>query len=271
MLTPKRSKPLLVDSHCHLDFPDFAEDFADVLARAAANDVRQMVTIGTYLSRSESYINLARQYPQISCTIGVHPHQAGIEGLQSDQDLDPWLHQPGVIGIGETGLDYFYDHSPRDVQQRSFRHHLNAAITHDLPVIVHTRDAEDDTKAIMDDAFAKGKLTGLLHCFSGSAALAAWGLSRGLYISFSGIVTFKKSTALQDIAKTIPLDRILVETDAPYLAPMPHRGKRNEPGFVRHTAEFLADLRGEDFTIFAHATTENFYRLFPRAAQRLAA
>lgn len=262
---------MLVDSHCHLDFPDFTEDFADVLARAAANDVRQMVTIGTYLSRSQNYINLALEYPQICCTIGVHPHQAGAEGLQSDDAMDQWLGQPGVIGIGETGLDYFYDYSPRDAQQRSFRHHLNAAINHDLPVVVHTRDAEEDTKSIMDEAFDKGNLTGLLHCFSGSAELAAWGLSRGLYISFSGIVTFKKSTELQDIARTIPLDRILVETDAPYLAPMPHRGKRNEPGYVRHTAEFLAKLRGEDFAAFCAATTDNFYRLFPRARQRLAA
>jgi TatD DNase family protein len=257
--------PLLVDSHCHLDFPDFANDFADIMARARDNQVGHMVTIGTYLSRSDIYVDLARRYENVSCTIGVHPHQAGIEGITDQTALDPWLGQPGVIGIGETGLDYFYDHSPREIQQQSFKNHLLAAIHHQLPIVVHTRDAEADTMALMDEARQHGHLTGLLHCFSGSRDLAEWALDRGLYLSFSGIVTFRKSTELQAIARDAPLGRILVETDAPYLAPMPHRGKRNEPGFVRHTAEFLAQLRGEDFLVFARATTDNFKTLFPRA------
>ena len=255
----------LVDSHCHLDFPDFAEEREAVIARARASGVRTMVTICTHVSRFAAVAAIAESDPDIWCSVGVHPHEAGSEpDIGTDALVDLSRH-PKVVGIGECGLDYHYDHSPRERQADVFRVHAAAACAADLPLIVHTRDADEDTAAILREQSRAGRLKGVLHCFTSGADLARAALDLGFYVSLSGIVTFRNSTALQSLAKELPLDRILVETDAPFLAPVPKRGKRNEPAFVAHTASFVADLRGIALPTLAAATTENFHRLFARA------
>jgi TatD DNase family protein len=253
---------MLVDSHCHLEFPDFKPDHAEMLARARAAGVGHMLTICTRVRRFDEIRTIAGANDDVSCSLGTHPHHSAEEGDVTTDELIRFADDPKVVGIGETGLDYFYDSSPRDVQQRQFRAHLQACKATGLPVIVHTRDAEEDTLRLLQEAEGTN---GVLHCFSSSRAMAERALEMGLYISFSGIVTFKKSVELQEVAKMVPLDRMLVETDAPYLAPTPMRGKRNEPAFVAHTARFVAALRGMDEAELAHATTDNFFRLFPRA------
>jgi TatD DNase family protein len=236
---------MLIDSHCHLDYYTEAER-PDVLARAAAAGVGAMVTIGTSLAQSQRLPVMAEMQPNLWCTVGVHPK---------------------VIGIGESGLDYFYDRSPRDVQQAGFRAHIRAARLADVPLAIHARDADHDIAAILqDERDSGGDFQFLLHCFSSSRMLAETAVAIGGYVSFSGILTFPKSNELREIARDIPPDRLLVETDAPYLAPVPFRGKRNEPAFVIHTARALAGVRGVEPEALADCTTENFRRLFRKAA-----
>ncbi len=255
---------MLVDSHCHLDFPDYAGDVEGVVARARAAGVVTCLSIGTELARFPGVRAVAEKFPDVWCSVGVHPHEAAKEPLIGPAPLLAEAAHPKVAGIGETGLDYFYEHSPRAAQGANFRCHIAAGRQAKLPVIVHTRDADDDTIAILSDEMGKGAFTGLIHCFTGSQKLADAALALGLYISVSGIATFKNSGALRDVIKTVPLDRLLVETDAPFLAPMPHRGKTNEPAFVVHTARMLAELKEVSEGELAAATTENFFRLFTK-------
>ena len=255
---------MLVDSHCHLDFPDFAGKVDDVLARARAAGVGVCVSIGTELARFPGVKAVAEAHDNVWCSVGVHPHESEKERLDDAAVLIAEAAHPKVVGIGETGLDYYYEHSPREPQRANFRSHIAAARQTGLPVIVHTRDADDDTIEILRDEMGKGAFTGLIHCFTGTQRLADAALDLGLYISVSGIATFKNSAALRDVIKTAPLDRLLVETDAPYLAPVPHRGKTNEPSFVVHTANMLAELKGVTPDALAAATTDNFFRLFSK-------
>lgn len=258
---------MLVDSHCHLDFPDYAGQVDDVLARARAAGVGVCVSIGTELKRFPGVKAVAEAHADVWCSVGVHPHESEKELLDDEAALVAEAAHPKVVGIGETGLDYYYEHSPRQPQQANFRSHIAAARRTGLPVIVHTRDAEDDTIAILREEMTKGPFTGLIHCFTGTQKLADAALELGLYISVSGIATFKNSAALRDVIQNVPLDRLLVETDAPYLAPVPYRGKTNEPAFVVHTAALLADLKGISEEALAAATTENFFRLFSKVAR----
>ena len=258
---------MLVDSHCHLDFPGLAEQRAQVIERANAAGVLVMQTIGTRLSTFEQVLAIAEADPGIFCSVGVHPHEAEKEGVGDPAPLLALAAHPKVVGIGETGLDYFYKHSAPEAQARSFRAHIAAARESGLPLIVHARDADVDAIRIMADAHRAGAYPGVIHCFTASHELAEHAVALGHYISFSGILTFKNARDIQETAKALPLDRILVETDAPYLAPMPNRGKRNEPAFVAHTAAFLAKLRGETPERIADVTTENFLRLFTKVTR----
>ena len=262
---------MLVDSHCHLDFPDFAPDRADLLARARNAGVGVMVTICTRLSKFAEVRAIAESDPTLWCSVGVHPHEAEKEGVGDPAPLLAAAAHPKVVGIGETGLDYFYKHSAPEAQVRSFRAHIAAARESRLPLIVHARDADVDAIRIMADEHRAGAYPGVIHCFTASRELADHAVALGHYISFSGILTFKNARDIQETAKALPLDRILVETDAPYLAPMPNRGKRNEPAFVAHTAAFLAKLRGETPERIADVTTENFFRLFRKVTPPVAA
>ncbi|MEW5729282.1 MAG: TatD family hydrolase [Pseudomonadota bacterium] len=255
---------MLVDSHCHLDFPDFGDDLDAVVQRARDAGVGLMLTINTHVTRFERVLAVAERFPDVYCTIGIHPHEAGSEpAADLERLLDAACH-PKVVGFGETGLDYFYDKSPRDRQRESFRVHIEAARRAGLPVVVHTRDADEDTAAILAEEMGKGAFTGLVHCFSSGPELAEKAVGLGMYISISGIVTFKKAEALQETVKGIPLDRLLVETDCPYLAPIPYRGKRNEPAYVAHTAAKVAELKGVPAEELARATTTNFLDLFKK-------
>lgn len=266
---------MLVDSHCHLDFPDFAPERDAVVQRARDAGVGLMLSICTHVSKFGQVLDVAQSYPDVYCTLGIHPHQAAEEFALCDVEklIELTRANPKVVGIGETGLDYFYDKSPRDIQQEAFRRHIRVCLETDLPIIVHTRDADEDTIRILREE-GQGRLRGLLHCFSSGRQLAEEALELGFYISLSGIVTFKKSDDLRAIAADVPLDRILVETDAPYLAPVPMRGKRNEPAFVAHTARHVAEVKGVAEAELARVTTANFQRLFtkvPAAALSLAA
>jgi TatD DNase family protein len=258
---------MLVDSHCHLDFPDFGDEVDDIVARAREAGVGTMVTISTHLSRFEGVHAVAERFDDVWCTVGVHPHHAGEEGQDTPERLIELAANPRVVGIGESGLDYFYDRSPRDRQQASFRAHIAAARETGLPLVVHARDADDDTADILADEMGKGAFTGVMHCFSSGRGLAEAALDLGMYVSFSGILTFKNAEDLREIARDVPDDRILVETDAPFLAPVPNRGKRNEPAFVVHTAETLANVRDTGIADLQAQTTDNFFRLFSRAAR----
>jgi TatD DNase family protein len=258
---------MLVDSHCHLDFPEFAQELPDVLARARDADVGVCVTIGTSLAGSARVCEVAAQFPDVYCSVGIHPHEAEKEPIADAGPLLELARHPKVIGIGETGLDYYYEHSPRAAQMTNFRAHISAARQLGLPLIVHTRDADDDTIAILEEEMAAAPFTGLIHCFTGTRRLAEASLALGFCISASGIATFKKSEELRAVLRDVPLDRLLVETDSPYLAPVPHRGKRNEPAFVAHTAAAMAALKGISPAELAQATTDNFFRLFTRASR----
>lgn len=258
---------LLVDSHCHLDFPDFAAELPDVVARAKTAGVGVCVSIGTRLARTGEVVAVAERFAGVYATIGSHPHEAQAEPLDGPDALVAAARAPKIVGIGETGLDYFYEHSPRARQIANFRAHIAAARALGLPLVVHTRDAEDDTIDILGEEMGKGAFTGLIHCFTGTQRLADAALGLGFCISASGIATFKKSEALRSVLARVPIDRLLVETDAPYLAPAPHRGRRNEPAFVVHTAALLAELKGISVDTLATATTDNFFRLFTRAAR----
>lgn len=256
---------MLVDSHCHLEYDTFEEEGSAVVERARAAGVGTCVTIGTKLSTFPKTLAVAERYDDVWCTVGIHPHDAANEPLTDPGALIEACNHPKVIGIGETGLDYYYDHSPRAEQATNFLVHIDAAQETGLPLVIHTRDAEDDTIAILDEKLKRAPFTGVLHCFSGSAKLAEAGLRQGLYLSASGILTFKTAEPLREIFRAAPLDRILVETDSPYLAPIPHRGKRNEPSFVVQTAKLLAELKGLTLEELATVTTDNFFRLFGKA------
>lgn len=256
---------MLVDSHCHLDFPDFEEDRDALVARARAAGVGLMVTISTKFSQADKIIALSEQYEDVLCSVGTHPHEAGAETTVSGDVIAAKATHAKVIGIGETGLDYFYEHSEKEKQKQSFIAHIEASRLTQLPLIVHARDADIDTAQILENEMAIGTYPGLIHCFTAGPELARRALDIGFYISISGIATFKNAQNLRDVIKTIPLDRLLVETDAPYLAPMPHRGKRNEPSFVSHTAARLAELFDISAEDFAAQTTQNFFRLFTKA------
>ena len=258
---------MLVDSHCHLDFPDFASERADVIARAKENGVGAMVTISTRVRRFDEIRAIAETYPEVWCSVGTHPHNAGEEdGIPADELVALSAH-PRCVAIGEAGLDYFYDKAPREAQARGFRTHIDAARRTGLPLVIHARDADADIAAILVDETEKGPFPFLLHCFSSGAELARTGVRLGGYVSFSGILTFRRSEEIRAIARDVPRERLLVETDAPYLAPMPHRGKRNEPAYVRHTAEVLAETIGVSLDEVARITTDNFYRLFSKAVR----
>lgn len=256
---------MLVDSHCHLDY--FPDELDAVMARAAAAGVATLVTIGTTMEQSVQVRTLAEAYPNLWCTVGVHPMSAAKAPVPSPEDLVALAAHPKVIGIGESGLDYFYDSAPADVQRDSFRAHIRAARMAKLPICIHARDADTDIAAILrEERDTGGPFDFLLHCFSSGRGLAEAAIEMGGYLSFSGILTFPKSSENRDIARDVPADRLLVETDAPYLAPVPFRGKRNEPAHVVHTARVLADVRGLDPAALATLTTANFRRLFRRAA-----
>jgi TatD DNase family protein len=257
---------MLIDSHCHLDYFTPPE-LPQVLARAAAAGVGEMVTIGTTVEQSARLPGLVESHANLWCTAGVHPHHAAEAPIPTPEALAAMAEHPKVIGIGESGLDYFYDRAPRDVQQANFRAHIRGARLAGLPLAIHARDADDHIAEILqDERDTGGDFAFLLHCFSSSRRLAEAGLALGGFISFSGIVTFPKSSELRDIARDIPTDRLLVETDAPYLAPVPMRGRRNEPAYVAHTARILADVRGMTPAALADLTTGNFRRLFRKAA-----
>lgn len=256
---------MLVDSHCHLDFPDFDGELDGVMARAADAGIGHMVTICTRLSRFDAVLAIAEKFDNVFCTVGVHPHNAGDEPEVTPERLIELAEHPKVVGFGETGLDFHYDNSPRDVQERFFRAHIGAARETGLPVVVHTRDADADMTRILEDEHEKGAFPGLIHCFSSGPELAEKVLEIGFYLSFSGIVTFKKAKEIRAVAATAPLPRILVETDAPYLAPAPNRGKRNEPAYTALTAACVAGLRDMEAADFGRATTDNFFRLFTKA------
>ncbi|MCB1548157.1 MAG: TatD family hydrolase [Hyphomicrobiaceae bacterium] len=259
---------MLVDHHCHLDFPELAADRAGVLARARAAGVGLMVTISTAI-RNAAPREIAEAHEEVYCSVGTHPHRAHEELDVTLGELVALTAHPKVVAVGEAGLDYFYKKSPPEAQEAGFRLHIAAARESGLPLVIHTRDADADTARILEEEMAIGAFKAVLHCFTGGEPLARRGVELGCYVSFSGVVTFKKSEALRAIAAAVPLDRLLVETDAPFLAPEPMRGKRNEPAFVAHTARRLAAVRGMDAAAFAEATTENFFRLFskvPRSA-----
>jgi len=256
---------MLIDSHCHLDFPELAGDEAGVLARARTVGVGGMLTIGTRLDQFERVRAIAERHDNVWCSVGVHPHEAKEEGQRTPDRLVEATRHSKVIGIGETGLDFYYEHSPRAEQAESFRAHIAAARQTGLPLIVHTRDADAATSEILESEFAMGAFPGLIHCFSSGAEVARRALALGFYISISGIVTFKAAESLRAIVRDIPLDRLLVETDSPYLAPVPKRGKTNEPAFVAHTAAKVAELKGIGIATLEAATTDNFFRLFGKA------
>jgi len=256
---------MLVDSHCHLDYPELSGDLDGVLARAKTAGVGHMLSICTQVSKFAPILALAEKHANISCTVGIHPHEAATEPAVDAAKLLEYAKHPKVVGFGETGLDFYYDHSPRDQQERNFRDHIAAARESGLPVIVHTRDADDKTAEVMADEMKKGAYTGVIHCFSSGQNLADQVLEMGFYISLSGIVTFKKADELRAVAKTVPLDRILVETDSPYLAPVPYRGKSNQPAYVANVAATVAELKGISRDELAQRTTDNFFRLFSKA------
>ena len=258
----------LVDHHCHLDFPDFAEELDDVLARAKTAGVELMVSISTRIRRFDPLLQIADAHANVFCSIGTHPHYAHEELDVPVEEIVRLSRHPKVVAIGEAGLDYFYDNCPRAAQEQGLRNHIAAARETQLPLVIHARDADEDMARILEEEMAIGTFPAVLHCFTGGADLARRGLALGLYVSFSGILTFKNSDALREVAKSVPLDRLLVETDAPYLAPGKYRGKRNEPAYVVQTAAELARVKGVTLEELSRATTENFFRLYtktPRA------
>jgi len=253
-----------IDSHCHLNYKGLVEQQQQVLERARAAGVGTMLTISTRESEWDDVIGIAEREDDIWATVGIHPHEADAHAHIDTAKLIDRAQHPRVVGIGESGLDYYYDHSDRAQQQTSFRAHIAAARETGLPIIVHTRDAEEDTAAILRDEMGKGAYPGVIHCFTASDAFADIALELGFYISISGIVTFKNAKDLQATAARVPIDRLLIETDSPFLAPVPHRGKTGEPAFVADTARFLATLRGVDVMTLADATGANFHRLFTK-------
>ena len=255
---------MLVDSHCHLDFPGLVDDIEGVKARARDAGVGVMVTISTRIGEVDKVLPIAEAHDDVFCSVGTHPHNATEEKDLTLDDILRYTDRPKVVAIGEAGLDYFYDHGDPVDQAAGFRRHIAAARETGLPLVIHTRDAEEDTAEILKEETAKGAFPFVLHCFTGSLALAELGVELGGYVSFSGVLTFKKSDELRATAATLPLDRLLVETDAPYLAPHPNRGKPNEPAFVALTAGVLGDVRGLSFDEISSITSDNFFRLFSK-------
>nr|WP_298102460.1 TatD family hydrolase [uncultured Shinella sp.] len=255
---------MLIDTHCHLDFPDFAAERDDIVARAHAAGVRQMITISTRVKKFPDILAIAETYPSVFCSVGTHPHNADEELDVTVEELVTLSRHPRVVAIGEAGLDYFYDNAPREAQAIGLVNHIAAARETGLPLVIHSRSADEDMAAILTEETGKGAFPFLLHCFSSGPELARIGVELGGYVSFSGILTFPKSEELREIAKTVPLERMLVETDAPYLAPKPFRGKRNEPAYVAHTAAVLAETVGVSVDEIARITTENAFRIFSK-------
>lgn len=256
---------MLVDSHCHLDFPDFAEERDAVVARARAAGIGRMVTISTRVKQFDQVRAVAEAYPDVYCSVGTHPHNAGEETEVTTDDLVALAQHPKVVAIGEAGLDYHYDYAPRADQAEGFRRHIRAARETGLPLVIHARSADEDVAEILSTAHKQeGPFPAILHCFSSGRALAMTGIELGLHVSFSGILTFKNAEEIREIARDVPQERLLVETDAPYLAPVPHRGRRNEPAYVAETAKVLAEVRGVTPDAIAATTTENFFRLFSK-------
>ena len=256
---------MIIDSHAHLDYPQLADDLPAVLARAGEAGVDRVITIGVKLSTADRPRRIAETYDNVWFSAGIHPHEAGNEAQACDIDaIIAAADHPRCVAIGEAGLDYHYDYAPRDRQAASFRAQITAARTLDLPIIVHAREADEDIAAIIEDEMGKGVFTGVLHCFSSGADLARRALDVGFYVSFSGILTFKSAETIQQVASTAPEDRILVETDAPFLAPVPMRGKSNEPAFTSHTLAMLAEIRGTSVEQMVGLTRENTLRLFSR-------
>jgi TatD DNase family protein len=262
---------MLVDSHCHLDFPDFAADLDGLVARAEAAGVTHVVSISTRVRRHAALLAIAERYPNVYCSVGTHPHYAHEELDIGAETLLTHTAHPKVVAIGEAGLDYFYDNSPREAQQQGFRAHIAAARRSGLPLVIHSRDADADMARILEEETRKGAFPAVLHCFTGGRELAQRAIALGLSISFTGILTFKKSDALRAIAAELPADRILIETDAPYLAPGKFRGKRNEPAYVIETARTLAEARGVPLETVARESTENFFRLFSKVPRETGA
>jgi TatD DNase family protein len=256
----------LIDSHCHLDFPDFADEIESVVARAEAAGVERMTTISTRVAEAGRLRAIAERFPSVYFSVGTHPHNAADEPEFDVSAARLLAAHPKCVGIGETGLDYHYNYAPADVAKRVFRAQIALARELELPLIIHAREADEDIAAILSDEMGQGTFAAVLHCFTSSRSLAEAGLALGFYVSFSGVLTFKNSADLRALARDIPLDRLLVETDAPYLAPVPHRGGRNEPAFVVETARVLAEAKGVDFAELAAATRANTLRLFSKIA-----
>lgn len=256
---------MLVDSHCHLDFQELNKNLSDIIKSANDNDIAYLQTICTKISNFNNVVKIAESYKNIFCSVGIHPNEIAQEKICSTKQLVDYTKHPKVISIGETGLDYYYKNSPKIMQLDSLFTHIAASQETGLPLIIHTRDADHDTYNILYKTQKEKPYPALIHCFTASRDFAKKVLDLGLYISFSGIVTFKNATNLQEIARLVPLDRMLVETDSPYLAPVPKRGKTNQPSYVKHTAEFLANLLNIEFGEFSEITTNNFFTLFSKA------
>jgi len=261
---------MLVDSHCHLDFPDFASELDAVIERARQAGIGRIVTISTRVKKHAQVLAIAEKFTDVFCSVGTHPHNAQDETDITAQDLIERAKHPKIVAIGEAGLDYHYDNSPRAAQEKSFRRHIAAARETRLPLVIHSRDCDADIARILEEETGQGAFPAVLHCFTGGRDFAFKAMDLGLSISFTGILTFKRSDDLRAIAKELPGERILVETDAPYLAPLPYRGKRNEPAYVAETAKVLAEMRGVSFEAIAEQTTENFFRLFSKVPRVLA-
>jgi TatD DNase family protein len=261
---------MIVDSHCHLDFPDFSTELDAVVARARAAGIGRIVTISTRVKRHAQVLAIAERFPDVFCSVGTHPHYADEELDIDARALVALAQHPKIVAIGEAGLDYFRNNSPRDAQAAGFRQHIAAARETGLPLVIHSRDCDADMAQILREESGKGAFPAVLHCFTGGRELAFSAIELGHYVSFTGILTFKNSDALRAIAAALPADRILVETDAPYLAPLPYRGKRNEPAYVAETSKVLAEVRGVPVNEIAQQTTENFFRLFNKVPRVLA-
>ncbi|HZP70458.1 MAG TPA: TatD family hydrolase [Pseudolabrys sp.] len=261
---------MLVDSHCHLDFPDLAADLDAVVGRARAAGIGRLVTISTRVKRHAQVLAIAEKYPEVFCSVGTHPNHAHEEPEVDAKMLARIAQHPKVVAIGEAGLDYFRNTSPREAQTAGLRQHIAAARETGLPLVIHSRECDADMARILKEESGKGAFPAILHCFTGGRELAFTAIELGHYVSFTGILTFKSSETLRQIAAELPADRVMVETDAPYLAPLPHRGKRNEPAYVVETAKVLADVRKVSADEIAYLTTENFFRLFSKVPRTLA-
>jgi len=262
---------MLVDSHCHLDFPDFAAELPEVVARAQAAGVEKLVTISTRVRKFDQVLGIAERFPNVYCSVGTHPHHAHEELDITAEDLARLASHSKVVAIGEAGLDYHYDFSTPEAQEQGFRTHIAAARMTGLPLVIHTREADENTARILEEEAEQGAFTAVLHCYTGGRELAERAVALGHYVSFTGILTFKNSNDLRAIAAALPADRIMVETDAPYLAPGKFRGKRNEPSYVVETARVLAEVRGATVEEIARQTTANFFRLFSKVPSTIPA